>query len=184
MLRKRTRGYRADSVKASTVLQKCYIERMTQTLVDFLYVATSGASNRAMAERIGMTHTTLKAQLASDKTPGLTVSMLCHAYGISFGDAAVAAAWVTEQEMRAFSATLRLVSVSDIDLSKELLRRVAAGSATRALTEPAAEELINDVLREVEDAREKGRRSDYAIAADDDDDETPGGDDADDRAGL
>ncbi|TFD16192.1 hypothetical protein E3T26_04740 [Cryobacterium sp. TMT1-21] len=157
---------------------------MTQTLVDFLHSATSGASNRAMADRIGMTHTTLKAQLASDKTPGLTLGQLCRAYGISFGDAAVAAGWVTENELRASSGQLHLASVSDLDISKELLRRVAAGSASTALTEPAAEELINDVLREVEDAREKGRRSDYAVAADDDEDETPGGDNGDDRAGL
>ncbi|MGY4859543.1 hypothetical protein [Cryobacterium sp. AP23] len=157
---------------------------MTQTLVDFLHAATSGASNRAMAERIGMTHTTLKAQLASDKTPGETVSMLCRAYSIPFAEAAIAAGWTTQQEIRSFGGTLHLASVSDLDLSKELLRRVAAGSATSAITEPAAEELINDVLREVEDAREKGRQSDYAVAADDHEDETPGGDDADDRAGL
>lgn len=157
---------------------------MTQTLVEFLYTATSGASNRAMAEKIGMTHTTLKAQLASDKTPGLTLGMLCRAYGISFGEAAIAAGWVTESELRASGGQLQLSSVSDLDISKELLRRVAGGCATTALTEPAAEDLINDVLREVEDAREGGRRSDYAVAADDDEDETPGGDDADDRAGL
>ena len=157
---------------------------MTQTLVDFLQTATHGASNRAMAERIGMTHTTLQAQIASDKTPGITVALLCRAFGIPFGEAAIAAGWVTTQELLAFVSTASLASVSDLDLSKELLRRVAAGSATTALTEPAAEELINEVLRDVEDAREQGRQSDYAAAADTSEDETPGGNDADDREGL
>ncbi|MDY7542654.1 MULTISPECIES: hypothetical protein [unclassified Cryobacterium] len=157
---------------------------MTQTLVDFFNRATAGASNRAMAERIGMTHTTLMAQLASDKTPGVTVSMLCRAYNVSFGEAAVAAGWVTEQEMLSYGSGLRLASFSEVELTKEMLRRVVAGAATAVITEPVAEKLIDDVLREVEDAREQGRRSDYAVAADDGEDETPGGDSADDREGL
>lgn len=157
---------------------------MTQTLVDFLAAATKGASNRAMADKIGMTHTTLKAQLASDKLPGLTLAMLCRAYGIPFDKAAVAAGWVTNEEAETFGGSFHLTNVSERELMKEVVRRVAAGSAGAALTEPVADELIDDVLREVEDSREHGKQSDYAVAADDADDHTPGGTDDDDRAGL
>lgn len=158
---------------------------MTQTLVDFLDAATKGASNRAMAEKIGMTHTTLKAQLASDKLPGLTLAQLCRAYGIPFDKAAVAAGWVTSEEAQTFGGSFHLTGVSERDLMKEVLRRVAAGTASTAITEPVTDELIDDVLREVEDSREHEKQSDYAAAADDDVDRTPGGDhDDDDRAGL
>lgn len=157
---------------------------MTQTLVDFLYRATNGASNRAMAERIDMTHTTLQAHIAGDKTPGDTVARLCRAYNVSFVEAAIVAGWTTAEEVRAFSGGLQLADIADLELTKELLRRVASGSAGTAITEPSPEELINNVIREVEDARKNGRQSDYAVAADDGPNETPGDDDEDDRAGL
>lgn len=157
---------------------------MTQGLVDFFASATKGASFRQMADRLGMIHTTLAAQLQGDKTPGILVSRLCREYGAPFDEACIAAGWVTEEEAGGFARTAALRELSDLDLSKEMLRRVASGDATTAITDPAPEELIDDVLRSVEDAREQGRRSHYAAAANDGEDNTPGVHDSDDREGL
>lgn len=137
-----------------------------------------------MAEKIGMTHTTLSRQLMDDKTPGSTVAELCRAYGIRFDEACVAAGWLTAEESAVFARHAFLEELSDMDLSKEMLRRVAAGTATTAITEPSPQSVIDDVLREVEDAREQGRQSQYAAAAHDDDDNTPGSHIDDHREGL
>jgi hypothetical protein len=147
---------------------------MTEELIAYLRTATEGASNRAMADKVGLVHTTLASQLRAPETPASTLVALCRVYGIPLGEAFVAAGYITEEEARTFSGPLVLASINEIDLSKEMLRRVVAGSASRALTEPISEEVLNDVVREAETAREQKTKSAHALAAEDRVDRTPG----------
>ncbi|MFF1875971.1 hypothetical protein, partial [Kitasatospora herbaricolor] len=113
-----------------------------------------------------------------------TVVAICRAYHLDFIEAFVAAGFITREEAQHFGARFDLSQVSDLELSKEMLRRVAAGTAGPLITEPASEDLIDDVLRSVEDARAQEKKSDYAAAADARADRTPGEHGDDDRAGI
>ncbi|MGO7983390.1 hypothetical protein ACC691_36680, partial [Rhizobium johnstonii] len=129
------------------MLQNCYIACMTKALIDHLNAVTGNASSRAMGERIGMVHTTLRKQLIGDDTPASTVVALCRAYGVPLAPAFIAAGFITEQEARAFSGPMNLSTITDLELSKEMLRRVVAGTASTSITEPYAEEIVDEVVR-------------------------------------
>lgn len=146
---------------------------MTKALADYIYAAT-GKSNRALASEMGLVHTTLAAQLSAEETPPSVVARICRRYDLPLATAFVVAGYLTEEEARTFSGPLTLSAVSDLELSKEMLRRVAAGTASPLITEPVGEEILNDVLREVEDARLANKRSDFDLAAEGRRDRTPG----------
>lgn len=139
---------------------------------------------RAIAADIGMTHTTLSAHLKADVPDIATVLRVARHYGMPLVPVFLAAGYITEEEARQFSGPFRIEEISDLELSKEMLRRVAAGSASAVITQPPSEELIDDVLRSVEDARVQGTKSEYDVAADARADRTPGVDGDDDRTGL
>lgn len=121
---------------------------MTETLIEYLNGATDGASYRTMGGKLGMIHTTLRKQLLGDDTPASTVVGLCRAYGLPLAPAFVAAGFITEEEARTFSGPLTLATVPEIEIAKEMLRRVAAGKATSISTEPLPSEIIDEVLAE------------------------------------
>jgi transcriptional regulator with XRE-family HTH domain len=152
---------------------------------DYFTAKTGERSVRAIAEKAGLDQSTLNRQL--NGTNGLrveTVVAICRAYDLDILDVFVAVGFITEEESREFASHASLSDISDLELSKEMLRRVAAGSATTAITEPAPEALIDDVLREVENAREQGKKSNWATAADARRDRTPGADGDDPRVGI
>lgn len=157
---------------------------MTEALESYVRQAAGGKSIRAIAAEIGMTHTTLGAHLKADVPDISTVLRVARHYGLPLVQVFVTAGYITEEEAREFSGPFRLEDVSDLELSKEMLRRVAAGSASEVITQPPSEQLIDDVLRSVEDARAQGKKSDYDVAADARADRTPGVNGDDDRIGL
>ncbi|WP_434315881.1 hypothetical protein [Leifsonia sp. P73] len=157
---------------------------MTDALVSHVRQATGGKSVRAIATELDMTHTTLGAHLKADVPDIGTVLRVARHYDMPLLPVFVAAGYITEEEARQIAGPFRLEDVSDLELSKEMLRRVVAGSASDAITEPPSEQVINDVLRSVEDARAQGKKSEYDVAADARADRTPGVEGDDDRIGL
>lgn len=148
---------------------------MTTSHSDYFLRLTGEASVRALAEKAGLVQATLNRQLNGTSALSVqTVVAICRAYGLALAPVFVHVGFITEEEARAFSGPLSLASISDLELSKEMLRRVAAGTASTAITEPVDEQLIEDVLREVENARAEGRPSEFGLAADARPDRTPG----------
>lgn len=157
---------------------------MTDALETYVRQAVGGKSIRAIAAELGMTHTTLGAHLKAEVPPIETVLRVARYYGLSLVPVFLAAGYITEDEARQFAGPFRIEDISDLELSKEMLRRVAAGSASDVITQPPSEVLIDDVLRSVEDARAHDKKSEYGRAADVRADRTPGVDGEDDRIGL
>lgn len=153
---------------------------MTKELVEYVAAQTK-LPNRAIARRLGVVHTTLASQLASDDTPVSVVIRICREFGVPLAPAFIAAGYLTEEEAKTFSCRLTLGSFSDLELSKEMLRRVAAGTAGPLITDPTNDDVLNDVLREVEDARQSNKRPDFDLAAEEREDRTPGELDGDDH---
>ena len=149
-------------------------QAMTKELETYVLAATQQRSIRAIAASIGMTHTTLSNHLRADVPYIETVLKVARHYDLELVPLFLAAGYITEAEAEQFRGPLSLSDISDLELSKEMLRRVAAGSATSAITAAPSEQLIDDVLREVEDARTSGKQSRWDLAADARDDITPG----------
>lgn len=147
---------------------------MTKELESYVLSATKERSIRAIAAAVGMTHTTLANHLRADVPDIETVLKVARHYGLEFVPLFLAAGYITPAEAEQFRGPVRLSDLSDLELSKEMLRRVAMGSASSDITEPPAEQVIDDVLREVEDARTEGRQSRWDLAADARKDTTPG----------
>lgn len=148
------------------------------------FKARTGDSIRAIAQRAGVTQSTLNRQLVG--TTDLTVHTvvaICRAYDLELAPAFIACGFITEPEARTFNRSASLREVSEEELLKELLRRTAEGQASALLTDPIDSKLLDDVLGEVEDARVEGRQSDYDVAADARKDRTPGEQEHDDDNG-
>lgn len=96
---------------------------MADALPDYFRAATNGASMRAMADRIGMVHTTLADQLKKPHPPVQTVVALCRAYDLPLAPAFIAADFITEEEARTFSGPFSLAAATDLELSLEMVRR-------------------------------------------------------------
>lgn len=157
---------------------------MTEAFATYVLQSTGRKSVRAIAEDIGMTHTTVGSHLKAEVPNVETVLKVVRHYELALVPTFVAAGYITEEEARQFSGPFRIEDISDLELSKEMLRRVAAGTASTVITQPPTEQVIDDVLRSVEDARAQGKKSEYDVAAHDRADRTPGANDDDDRIGL
>ena len=147
---------------------------MNPSARDYFIAKTGEKSLRAMAEKSGLDSSVITRQL--NGANGLkveTVVAVCRAYGLDMAEVFVAVGFITEDEARQFNRAFDLADVTELELSKEMLRRVAAGTATKTITGPVPEEVIAEVLREVEDARATDRKSKWDLAADDRDDRTP-----------
>ncbi|QPZ39735.1 hypothetical protein [Paramicrobacterium chengjingii] len=153
---------------------------MTETFVEYVKTATGRSSVRAIATDIGMTHTTVGNHLR-DATPDIaTVLKIARRFNLELVPLFLAAGYITDVEAEQFRAPTKLSEYSELELSKEMLRRVAAGTAGPTLTEPVSETVIDDVLREVENAREQ-EHSTWALAAESRRDRTPKELDSDDQ---
>jgi len=141
---------------------------------EYFTAKTGERSIRAIAEKSGLDSSVTTRQL--NGASGLkveTVVAICRAYQLDMAEVFVAVEFLTMDEALRFNRSFKLASVSDLELSKEMLRRVAAGSAGDSITSPVSEEIIDSVLREVEDARAADRKSSWDLAADDRNDRTP-----------
>lgn len=147
---------------------------MNPSAREYFIAKTGEKSLRAMAEKSGLDSSVITRQL--NGASGLkveTVVAICRAYHLDMAEVFVAVGFITEDEARRFNRAFDLAAVTELELSKEMLRRVAAGTATKTITGPVPEEIIAEVLREVEDARAADRKSKWDLAADDRDDRTP-----------
>ncbi len=147
---------------------------MTKELETYILSATKQRSIRAIAAAVEMTHTTLSSHLRAEVPSIETVLKVARHYDLELVPLFLAAGYITDAEAEQFKGKVDLQHVSDLELSKEMLRRVAAGSATESITAPPSEQLIDDVLREVENAHADGRRTVWGLAADEREDRTPG----------
>jgi hypothetical protein len=147
---------------------------MNNSARDYFTAQTGERSIRAIAEKSGLDPSVTTRQL--NGASGLkveTVVAICRAYDLDMAEVFVAVGFLTADEARRFNRSFNLASVPELDLSKEMLRRVAAGSAGELITSPLPEEIIDSVLREVEDARTADKKSAWDLAADSRPDRTP-----------
>lgn len=158
-----------------TLWQKCIkLTSMNPNAREYFTAKTGERSIRAIAEKSGLDSSVTTRQL--NGASGLkieTVVAICRAYGLDMAEVFVAVGFITQDEAAHFNRAFNLATVSDLDLSKEMLRRVAAGTATETITAPVSEQIIDEVLREVEDARASKRQSAWDLAADNRPDRTP-----------
>jgi hypothetical protein len=158
-----------------TLLQNCIkLMHMNNTAREYFAAKTGERSIRAIAEKSGLDSSVTTRQLSG--ASGLkveTVVAICRAYDLDMAEVFVAVGFLTADEAKRFNRSFDLAGVTDLDLSKEMLRRVAAGAASESITGPVPEEIIDAVLREVEDARAAGRKSEWDLAADKRRDRTP-----------
>lgn len=98
---------------------------------------TNERSNRAIANAIGYPASTVNRQLTGvlNLSVDLVVA-ICRHYRLDFADAFVLAGFITREEADSFADGQALRRVSDLDLAREIVRRLEEGEATGALTDP------------------------------------------------
>jgi hypothetical protein len=106
---------------------------MTEDLSDYFLRTTRARSVRAMAAKAGMEQTTLNRQLKGTISAE-TVVALCRAYDLDFADAFVAAGYITDEEANRLGARIGLAAFTDLELAREIVRRIENGDAGSALT--------------------------------------------------
>jgi transcriptional regulator with XRE-family HTH domain len=133
-----------------TVMQNCYkVEHVNTTASDYWLTLTGEKSLRAIAKRTGLDQSKVNRQLNGTSDLRVqTVTAICREYDIDMAPVFVHLGFLTEDEARSFGAQLGLDRYSDVDLSRELLRRVTAGTATAAITEPAPAKEVEKTVRE------------------------------------
>ena len=102
----------------------------------FIERASGGASWRAIAEAAGLDPSTLTRQMNRGRVPVQTVVAICRAYGADMLAGFVAAGYVTTDEAVRMASGGALRSATDLELAREILRRVEETSASEVLTEP------------------------------------------------
>lgn len=110
-----------------------------ENLSDYFQTRTNERSNRAIALRIGEVPSTLNRQLmGATAIPVETVVQICRAYHLDMADAFVACGFITTEEAETFADSRALARISDLELAREIVRRLEAGEAGPELTEPIA----------------------------------------------
>jgi len=97
--------------------------------------ARVGESLRAVERAIDFKPTTLGRHIRESLRVE-TVVAICRAYRLDLAEAFVAAGFITEDEADRLGTARALAGATDRQLVEEMLRRVEAGEATAALTEP------------------------------------------------
>lgn len=106
-------------------------------LSDHFQRLTGERSNRAIATRIDVDPSTLNRQLNGATAITVeTVVAMCREYHLDFADAFIAAGFITPEEADTFADSRALSRIPDLDLAREIVRRLEAGEATAALTDP------------------------------------------------
>lgn len=125
---------------------------MRDTTTDHFLRATGARSVRAIAQTAGIEPSTLSRQLNGTLTAE-TVVAICRAYDLDYADTFVAVGFITDEEANRLGARVGLSAFTDLELAREIVRRIEEGTAGEALTG----ELPSDVRSDVQD--------DYAAAA-------------------
>lgn len=112
---------------------------MANDLTGYFRDGSGGDSIRTMADKLGMVHTTLADQLRKANPPAQTIVALCRVYGLPMAPAFIAAGIVTEEEALTFSSTLALRNATDLELAREMVRRVEDGTTHEVLETPLDE---------------------------------------------
>lgn len=106
---------------------------MQDDLSDYFLRATGARSVRAMATETGIEQTTLNRQLKGSVAVE-TVVALCRAYDLDIADTFVAVGFITDAEADKLGARIGIGIFTDLELAREIVRRIEAGEAGEALT--------------------------------------------------
>lgn len=109
---------------------------------EILKAATGARSMRAIAQRIGMEPSTLNRQ-ARD-LPVRTLVAICRAYEIPVVPMFVKVGYITAEEASSGVIEQALADATDAELMAETLRRVQAGKASSAITDPVDVSALTD----------------------------------------
>ncbi|MGK9222051.1 MULTISPECIES: helix-turn-helix domain-containing protein [unclassified Microbacterium] len=134
---------------------------------DYLLEVTGARSARAIAVTSGIDPSTLNRQL--NGTTSLTVEtvvQVCRAYNLDMSQVFVGVGFITPEEADHLGRIHSLSEYTDLELAREIVRRLEAGEATADLTGEL------NVLPQTEDdiqIVDAPRKSEHALAADEGD---------------
>jgi hypothetical protein len=123
-----------------------HAQPVTETFRAFLRSYLLGDGANEIARKLGMQQTTWSRQLQGNMPIG-TVVRLCRVYSIPMLDAFVAAGFITDTEADVIGRSRGLRNATERELLAEMMRRVEDGTATAALTEPVAQDVIDESAR-------------------------------------
>lgn len=106
-----------------------------ENLREYFLGITGARSERAMAARAGIDQSTLNRQLKGGVTVETVVS-ICRAYELPLAPVFVHVGFLTQDEADRFSDAFQLARFTDLELAREIVRRLEAGEAGPELTEP------------------------------------------------
>lgn len=130
-------------------------------LSDYFLRATGARSVRAMATETGIEQTTLNRQLKGTVAVE-TVVALCRAYDLDIADTFVAVGFITDAEADKLGARIGISVFTDLELAREIVRRIEEGTAGDSLTG----ELPANVPTAEDDLDIRAPRTTYGLAAD------------------
>lgn len=117
---------------------RCGVEQ-TETWTTYLASIRGDDLDKDVAQKAGVSASTLSRWLSGLQFPSpQQVIALARSYRESPLDALVAAGHLTASELSAYGTprSLAIRDFSDVELAREILRRIEAGEATETLTEP------------------------------------------------
>lgn len=103
-----------------------------------IFLSLTGAKSvRAIANHAGLDASTTNRQLTGKTALSIeTVVAICRAFDIDFAEAFVAVDFITQDEASKLGDKRSLAYFTDLDLAKEIVRRLEEGEAGPELTEP------------------------------------------------
>ncbi|QQB45326.1 helix-turn-helix transcriptional regulator [Corynebacterium glucuronolyticum] len=101
---------------------------------EWIHRATDGATERAVAKRIGISHTTVNTQLQREHLSAENVIKIAEAFDIHPITALIDTGYVAAKWAMLSDIPGALRDATDENLAEEILRRMKRGTATRALT--------------------------------------------------
>ncbi|MGX9346596.1 helix-turn-helix domain-containing protein [Microbacterium sp. KNMS] len=130
---------------------------------DYLLEVTGARSTRAIAATAGIDPSTLNRQL--NGTTSLTVEtvvQICRAYSLDMSDVFVGVGFITAEEANHLGRMHSITEYTDLELAREIVRRLEAGEASADLTGELTieEELAANVPGATQD-EDLGRQRDY-----------------------
>lgn len=138
-------------------------EEMRDNLSDYFLRVTGARSIRAIALAAGLEPSTLGRQLVGSMTAESLVAV-CRAFDLDLADAFVAAELITDEEANRLGARVGLAAYTDLELAREIVRRIEEGTAGDSLTGDLPD--VPNVLTSVEDLDLREPRDSFRLAAD------------------
>jgi transcriptional regulator with XRE-family HTH domain len=125
---------------------------------EYLLAATGARSARAIAAAAGLDASTVNRQLTGASALTIeTVVAICRAYSLDMAETFVGVGFITPDEADHLGRAHGLAEYSDLELAREIVRRIEESEATPVLTEPL------DVGGVVQDLPERQRE--FGLAA-------------------